>query len=58
MWGVKVECFFLKEWGVKFQSVAVQIAEGSKIWLFKNEMLKSGVQCEANNPIVFESNSV
>lgn len=38
----------------RFQSVAVQIAEGSKIWLLKNEMLKSGVRCEANTPIVFE----
>lgn len=56
--GCQSGVLFLKEWGVKFQSVAVQIAEGSKIWLFKNEMLKSGVQCEANNPLVFESNSV
>ena len=38
----------------RFQSVAVQIAEGGKIWLLKNEMLKSGVRCEANNPLVFE----
>ena len=52
--GCQSGVFFLKGWGVKFQSVAVQIAEDGKIWLLENEMLKSGVRCEANNPLVFE----
>ena len=41
--GCQSGVLFLKGWDVKFQSVAVQIAEGGKIWLLKNEMLKTGV---------------
>lgn len=51
--GCQSGVLFLKGWGVKFQSFAVQIAEGGKIWLLKNEMLKTGVRCEANIPYVF-----
>ena len=35
----------------RFRVVGVQIAEGGKIPLFENEMLKSGVRCEENTPI-------
>lgn len=49
--GCQSGVFFLKGWGVKFQSVAVQIAEDGKIWLLENEMLKSGVRFEENTPI-------
>lgn len=41
--GCQSGVLFLKGWDVKFQSVAVQIVEGGKIWLLKNEMLKTGV---------------
>lgn len=40
-----------EKWTDRFQSVGVQIAEGGKIWLLKNEMLKSGVRFEENTPI-------
>ena len=40
-----------EKWTDRFQSVGVQIAEGGKIPLFENEMLKSGVRFEENTPI-------
>lgn len=51
--GCQSGVFFLKGWGVKFQSVAVQIAEDGKIWLLENEMLKSGVRCEVKYLVFF-----
>jgi len=42
-----------EKWTDRFQSFGVQIAEGGKIWLLKNEMLKSGVRCEVKFLVFF-----
>jgi len=42
-----------EKWTDRFQSFGVQIAEGGKIWLLKNEMLKSGVRCEVKYLVFF-----